>query len=67
MVVWMDGIVFKVRVSGKIINNTVYQCFGLNNRGYKEVLGMWIGKAESSSFYIPVQIDLNIPQFIFNV
>lgn len=26
MVVWMDGIVFKVRESGKIINKTVYLC-----------------------------------------
>ena len=40
MVVWMDGIVFKVRESGKVINKTVYLCVGLNSRGYKEVLGM---------------------------
>jgi len=31
---------------------------GLNNRGYKEVLGMWIGKAESSSFWMSVLTDL---------
>jgi transposase, mutator family len=43
-VVWMDGIVFKVRESGKIINKTVYLRVGLNDRGYKEVLDMWIGK-----------------------
>lgn len=58
MVVWMDGIVFKVRESGKIINKTVYLCVGLNNKGYKEVLGMWIGKAESSSFWMSVLTDL---------
>lgn len=58
MVVWMDGIVFKVRESGKIINKTVYLCVGLNDRGYKEVLGMWIGKAESSSFWMSVLTDL---------
>lgn len=58
MVVWMDGIVFKVRESGKVINKTVYLCVGLNNRGYKEVLGMWIGKAESSSFWMSVLTDL---------
>jgi transposase-like protein len=58
MVVWMDGIVFKVRESGKIINKTVYLCVGLNNKGYKEVLGMWIGKTESSSFWMSVLTDL---------
>lgn len=58
MVVWMDGIVFKVREAGKIINKTVYLCVGLNNRGYKEVLGMWIGKSESSSFWMSVLTDL---------
>lgn len=58
MVVWMDGIVFKVRESGKIINKTVYLCVGLNDKGYKEVLGMWIGKAESSSFWMSVLTDL---------
>ncbi len=58
MVVWMDGIVFKVRESGKIINKTVYLCVGLNDRGYKEVLGMWIGKSESASFWMSVLTDL---------
>lgn len=58
MVVWMDGIVFKVREAGKVINKTVYLCVGLNTRGYKEVLGMWVGKSESSSFWMTVLTDL---------
>ncbi len=58
MVVWMDGIVFKVRESGKVINKTVYLCIGLNTMGYKEVLGMWVGKTESSSFWMSVLTDL---------
>lgn len=58
MVVWMDGIVFKVRESDKVINKTVYLCVGLNDRGYKEVLGMWLGKSESSSFWMSVLTDL---------
>ena len=49
----MDGIVFKVRDNGKIINKTVYLCAGL-----KEVLGMWVGKSESSSFWMGVLTDL---------
>jgi len=44
MIVWMDGIVFKVRENGKVINKTVYLCVGLNKDGLKEVLGMWAVK-----------------------
>lgn len=50
LIVWMDGIVFKVRDSGKIVNKTVYLCVGLKRNGLKEVLGIWVGKSESSSF-----------------
>ena len=58
LIVWMDGIVFKVRDNGKIINKTVYLCVGLKQNGLKEVLGMWVGKSESSSFRIGVLTDL---------
>ena len=50
LIVWMDGIVFKVRENSKIINKTIYLAVGLNRDGKKEVLGMWLGKNESSSF-----------------
>jgi len=50
LIVWMDGIAFKVRDNGKIINKTVYLCVGLRQNGLKEVLGMWVGKSKSSSF-----------------
>lgn len=58
LIVWMDGIVFKVRDGGKVINKTVYLCVGLNKDGMKEVLGMWVGKSESSSFWMGVLTDL---------
>jgi transposase-like protein len=58
MIVWMDGLVFKVRESGKVINKTVYLCVGLNREGFKEVLGMWVGKSESASFWLGVLTDL---------
>ncbi|MDH6311243.1 putative transposase [Dysgonomonas sp. PFB1-18] len=58
LIVWMDGIVFKVRENGKVINKTVYLCVGLNKDGFKEVLGMWVGKTESASFWMGVLTDL---------
>jgi len=57
-VVWMDGVVFKVRTNGKVINRTVYLAVGLNRNGYKELLGMWLGENESSSFWQGVLTDL---------
>ena len=38
LIVWMDGIVFKVRDNGKIINKTVYLCVGLKQNGLMGVL-----------------------------
>jgi putative transposase len=57
-VVWMDGIVFKVRHNGKVINKTIYLAVGLNSEGHKEVLGMWLGENESASFWMSVLTDL---------
>ena len=58
LIVWMDGIVFKVRENSKVTNKTVYLAVGLNRDGKKEVLGMWLGKNESSSFWMNVLTDL---------
>lgn len=57
-VVWMDGIVFKVRQNGKVVNKTIYLAVGLNPEGFKDVLGMWLGESESASFWISVLTDL---------
>lgn len=57
-VVWMDGIVFKVRQNGKVINKTIYLAVGLNSEGHKEMLGMWLGENESASFWMNVLTDL---------
>lgn len=58
LIVWMDGIMFKVRDGGKVVNKTVYICVGLNKTGKKEVLGLWVGKAESSAFWMSVLTDI---------
>jgi putative transposase len=57
-IVWMDGIVFKVRENNKVINKTIYLAVGLNKEGKKEVLGLWLGRTESSSFWMSVLTDL---------
>jgi transposase-like protein len=58
-VVWMDGIVFKVRgENGKVVNKTMYIAIGLRTDGLKEVLGLWLGKNESASFWMSVLTDM---------
>ena len=58
LVVWMDGIVFKVRENSKVIEKTIYVVIGLGVDGLKDVLGIWLGKNESASFWVSVLTDL---------
>ncbi|MDM8159033.1 IS256 family transposase [Labilibaculum sp. K2S] len=58
LIVWMDGIVFKVRENSKIINKTIYIAVGLRRDGLKEVLGLWLGKNESSAYWLSVLTDM---------
>ncbi|MGI6339275.1 MAG: IS256 family transposase [Bacteroidales bacterium] len=57
-VVWMDGIVVKVRQNGKVQGKTIYLMIGLKQNGRKEVLGMWISETESASFWLNVLTDI---------
>jgi len=57
-IVWMDGLVFKVRQNGKVQSKTIYLMIGLKQTGRKEVLGMWISETESASFWLNVLTDI---------
>ena len=57
-VVFFDGVVFKVRKDGKIINRCVYSVLGVNMDGKKDILGLWISDNESASFWASVCNDL---------
>ncbi|GEP90721.1 Transposase (or an inactivated derivative) [Chitinophaga terrae (ex Kim and Jung 2007)] len=58
LIVWMDGIVFKVRENSKVTNKTIYIAVGLRRDGYKEVLGMWLSKNESAAYWMTVLTDM---------
>lgn len=58
LIVWMDGIVFKVRQENKIIKKAVYVVMGLNTLGIKEVLGMWISETEKATFWMQILTEL---------
>jgi putative transposase len=57
-VVWMDGIMFKIKQDGRYIKKCIYLIIGLNKDGKKEVLGMWSSENESASFWLEVLNDL---------
>jgi putative transposase len=57
-IVWLDGIVFKVRHNGKVINKTIYLAVGLNTKGKKELLGLWLAETDSAAFWINVLTDI---------
>lgn len=57
-VVFLDGIVFKVRKDSKVVNKCVYSVLGINMEGHKEILGLWISENESASFWTSVCNEL---------
>ncbi len=52
--VYLDGLHFKVRESGKIVSKCAYIVLGVSSQGYKEVLGIWIGETEGAKFWMGV-------------
>lgn len=57
-VVWMDGIMLRIRHNGKYQNKCIYLVIGLKQNGLKEVLGMWTAQTESASFWLSVLTDI---------
>src|SRR6516164_935231 len=57
-VVWMDGIMLKIKHNGKYVSKCIYLVIGLKKDGLKEVLGMWTAETESASFWLGVLTDL---------
>lgn len=53
-VVFFDGIHFKVKKDGKVINKCVYTVLGIDIDGKKDILGIWISETESAAFWTTV-------------
>lgn len=56
--VFMDAIHYKVKHNNRIVSKAAYIVIGINDEGYKDVLGIWIGENESSKFWLKVLTDL---------
>jgi putative transposase len=57
-IVYMDAVHFKVRDEHKIVNKAAYICMALDMKGYKDILGIWIGEQEGAKFWLSVCNDL---------
>jgi len=56
--VYLDGLRFKVREAGKIVNKCAYIILGVSGQGQKEVLGIWIAETESAKFWMQILNEL---------
>lgn len=56
--VWLDAIHYKVRHEGRVVSRAVYCIIAVNQEGYKELLGMYIGEQEGARFWLSVLTDL---------
>jgi putative transposase len=57
-VVWLDGLVLKVRHGKQVTNRCAHVVLGLNLRGEKEVLGVWLSESEGAKFWAAVLSEL---------
>ncbi len=46
----VDDIHFKVRDEHRIVSKAAYICMALNMKGYKDILGIWVGEQEGAKF-----------------
>ena len=49
-IIFMDAVHFKVRKDNAIVSKAAYAVIGVNVEGKKDVLGIWIGSAESAKY-----------------
>ena len=57
--VFMDAIHYKVKEDGKYENKAVYTILGINLRGKKEILGLYLSESEGAKFWLQVLTDLS--------
>ena len=57
-IVYFDALRLKIRDGGTVKNKAVYLALGIDARGYKEVLGIWIEQSEGAKFWLRVFNEL---------
>lgn len=57
-IVFLDGMYFKARENGKVITKVLYNILGINQYGYKDILGFYVADSEGANFWLGVLNDL---------
>jgi putative transposase len=57
-IVYLDALVVKMRVDGRVENRAVYVAIGIGIDGCKDVLGLWTSANESAKFWLQVLTEL---------
>lgn len=53
-VIFLDAIHHKVKQNNQVVSKAGYMAIGIDVHGNKDVLGMWLGEAESSKYWLYV-------------
>lgn len=59
-VIWLDAMHFKVRHEGMVKSRAIYSVLGVSLEGQKEVIGIYFGDNESSTYWRQVLNDLKM-------
>lgn len=57
-ILWLDGLVIKTHHGKQVTNKAAHVVLGVNLRGEKEVLGLWIAENEGAKFWLSVLTEL---------
>lgn len=57
-IVYLDALRVNVKESGRVIKKSVYLVIGVNLRGHKEVLGLWMAEHEGAKFWLSILTEL---------
>jgi len=57
-IVWMDAIHYKVKEDGRYVNKAIYTLLGLNLKGKKEILGLYLSDSEGATHWLTVLTEL---------
>ena len=56
--VFMDAIHYKVKHNNRVVSKAAYVVVGIDEDGFKDVLGIWVGENETSKFWLKVLTDI---------
>lgn len=57
--VWLDAIHYKIKEDGRYVSKAVYTILGLNVKGKKELLGLYLSESEGANYWLSVLTDLH--------